>query len=208
MVKYILGGKEYRTKLQVTEAVRVIFAKYSVGKNLQGDDLNFALDLLKHHEDYEGKTKYGVKTIGIRFASGHKHFVIVSLKDDEIDFSYKVCLKAPTPLQNFANACRVAVMDDIQIYKQRLFDSDNDVYCNISGIKLTWDTVHIDHVRKFREIVQAFIEEYKIDVDKVKYGDMGVIHTLLDKIAEDFRKYHTKSAVLRPLHYKENLKLG
>lgn len=89
------------------------------------------------------------------------------------DFSYGSCItgKGKTLFQEFMEACREAVRDDLIETKYTYFrensDGDGKVVCAISGEKITDKESHLDHVKPltFQVIVVTFIKSNKIVID-------------------------------------------
>jgi hypothetical protein len=143
-------------------------------------------------------------------------FVLVRTDGSRTDFSFMKCLRTPSSLDRFRAACRRTVADDVLAFKRAHFERHADaarcVVCPLSGRRLGWHQVHVDHAPPwtFRRIVDAFIEREGIRPDEaVIFGtaDGEVEPRLADpRLAERFRRFHGETASLRVISATENLR--
>lgn len=217
--KYIYAGIEFKTKNHVDDYIRKDILnnvkKYPEDSSLDGKDTKFLLDLLEGHHDPDKKIGAGVKKIKIRqdtdFNKRNRKFFIIRVDGTESNFSYKKCITPDSIVKKFQAACREAVSEDILYFKKQKLEECSPM-CPISGKLLNRHNSHVDHARpEFRNIVEQFIIENKIDIHSVEIeceDDMGCHHArrFKDKnIRNLFRVFHSENATLQLVFDKENL---
>ena len=83
------------------------------------------------------------------------------------------------------------------------------IKCAVSGQAINAGEFHIDHRYAFKNIVQEFCRDYKIDLENVDVYRRGTKCYLKNTdIAEAFFDYHMMNASLQVLNATENLKKG
>ena len=83
------------------------------------------------------------------------------------------------------------------------------IKCAASGIAINAGEFHIDHKYPFKNIVNEFCRDYKIDLENVDVYCKGTkCYIRSTQIAEAFFDYHMMNATLQVLNAKENLKKG
>lgn len=175
------------------------------------------------HGEEESKIGCGVDYFEVRMNYGTggatKGFWVVRANGSETDFSFIWAVKGtPKPEhQEFADACRAAVMDDLHAAKRRFFsehgDADCRVPCEISGRKVTIDEAHTDHAYPtFGALVVSFMASRlwhrAIPAGVLSRSQDGqTTTTFLDpEIAQAFRAFHNAAATLRVIAKGENLR--
>ena len=200
-------GKDY-PKYKVKEIARRILHKYKPGEKLQGEDLEFILDLLKYHPEYKEKTKFGVKGIVVRtypLKKDTKQFRIITNDEREIEFSYLKCIYPKTYKQKVLRALREAIAEQIIEYKKEYFKKfkkkNKTAKCQISGKEITWYNSHVDHVIPFKNLVENFLNHYNLTLDTIEIEDNPTENKpprLKDEnIKKLWQEFHKKHAILR-----------
>ena len=83
------------------------------------------------------------------------------------------------------------------------------IKCALSGQCINAGEFHIDHRYAFKNIVEEFCRDYKIDLENVDVYCRGTKCYLKNtEVAEAFFDYHMMNASLQVLSAKENLKKG
>lgn len=216
-----INGKVFPTKKAAMEHFRSILARYSDGEAIRDDDEADLLALLTRHPEVQDKVGVGVAGFYADKAfMGTRCFHVRRTDGSTTDFSFKSCVdgRAPTPHQEFLQAARMAVHDQIRQAKQRHFQEhkgpDGTVPCDITGRPLTLDDAHVDHAEPmtFEVIVQTFLAAQRIadPADHVTSGaDNQYVSTFRDPaMAQAFRDYHGRVARLRWVSKERNLSLG
>lgn len=83
------------------------------------------------------------------------------------------------------------------------------IKCALSGQVINAGEFHIDHRYPFKNIVEEFCRDYKLDLENVEVYCRGTKCYLKDtQIAEAFFDYHMMNASLQAVMAKANLKKG
>lgn len=83
------------------------------------------------------------------------------------------------------------------------------IKCAVSGQAINAGEFHIDHRYAFKNIVEEFCRDYKIDLENVDVYCRGTKCYFKDTdLAESFFDYHMMNASLQVLNATENLKKG
>lgn len=144
---------------------------------------------------------HGGKTIG---------FWVVREDWSETDFSfYKAVAARPTThAEQFADACRSAVDEDMVAAKLRYFadhgDDDRRVTCPVTGLRLRRSDARADYtLTPFREIARRFRDANGWDMGQAanavsRPADAQTTATFRDpSVADAFRQYHHGHAKVR-----------
>ena len=136
------------------------------------------------------------------------------------EFSYPTCIdaKGKSLYQEFAEACREAVHDDLVATKKAHFgehgDSEGRVPCDITGEMIKFDESHLDHKKPmtFQVIVRTFVAANRIEPSRDVLSeprDQQFATTFTDQdLARQFVEYHHSIAQLRVIKSRLNLSLG
>lgn len=189
MTIYNIAGLDFKSKEAARGVAKEILSRYRAGDRVTGSDGRFMIEFLKTHSTAGQKIGAGIAYIYVAnndMPWPSKGFYVMRVDGTFTDFSYRECLKdAPDgDIVHFTEACRMAVTDQaMEVLKSS----------NIQG-------AHIHHDGKqFAEIVQDFIDEYRIQLNKVSMtqGDNVTMHKFLDKnIIALFQSYHRQKAHL------------
>jgi hypothetical protein len=178
-------------------------------------------DLLALLERYDEAINEGPSKIGAGVAhfetrmnrtNGGRNigFWVIRINNSETDFSIfkAVAARASTKAQQFSDACRVAIADDLNAAKKVHFDTWGDaggtIECEATGMRIGRFEARNDYViMPFRDIVHGFRvaqgwDERLPDDIITKPNDAQTITTFQDPVAaEAFRRYHHSVAQIR-----------
>lgn len=208
------GHLSFKTKKAATEHFKSMLSRYCDDEIVSPSDLRDLLALLECHPERDQKIGRGV--FGIQVCKNPdfpstRCFWIYRVDGTDTDFSYLSCIKkaGPSLRQEFMNACRREIAQQVIEFKQVAFAGSQCVTCPESGDVLTWDSCHVDHVIPFVALVDQFIKESGIAVSR------SLISILRDNqssatfscvaTAEAWRKFHAARAVLRVVSVQFNL---
>jgi hypothetical protein len=91
---YLVGGKTFRTKGDVTTAATAIRDSVPIGGEITSADRAFMLELLGHHEEAGDKIRDGVvRLFTMRNAYGTVSFAVERSDGTTDDFSIGTCVK-------------------------------------------------------------------------------------------------------------------
>lgn len=208
---FVTGEVNLVNKTQTKNKIRDILYKYPYDMELNTEDAEFMTDIIKMHPKADYKIGSGIECFVIRQNYKYpttRNFWIIRTDGSETDFSYLECISPNTKLAKFKNACRDVVKEYVIDFKCNNLTEDS--VCPITG-ELLKDNVHVDHEppNTFDVIVNNFIKENNIDVNKVKlesYNDGESGDVFSDAIlAAYFYAYHEDNAKLRLVSVKANL---
>lgn len=218
-----IGNKEFKFKKDALNYYKEILNSYDFGEILSDGHYNDIIDLLNYditytdnHPDFEDKETdtdtdenddYLIENVRIGKVQFNTKCFELLYRNGETDYiSYRLRITKPKEnlYDDFRQAARNSIHNDIRSVKQEYFDSYSKkgiVSCQETGIKSNWSELVVDHRQPntFSVIVDRFIELNKIDLKKVEYiTDENNFYLFKDKkLAERFRDYHKEKAVLR-----------
>jgi hypothetical protein len=213
------AGKEGPlTKQGLSNRARHILHTTIPGRALGSEDFRFMVELLSRHPRADEKIGVGIAAIRVEPDPvwGGGMFVAERRDGSTTDFSYRKCLQPTTRRGEINIACRQAVVEDIVAFKREHFnqhgDAANQVLCPLTGQRLGWPDAHIDHAPPwpFRRIVDAFFASTSTaDMPITTNCDGGLSRRFVDSdLAERFRQFHARVAMLRVIAAAENLRIG
>lgn len=220
-ISIVIGDLVFRTQKEATKFFKDMLNKYQDNETVNNGDHEILLNLIERHPEAEQKIGCGIK----RFYRaptdmGTSCFWLEREDRTYTDFSYGSCVKArgKTLFQEFMEACRESVRDNLIATKNNYFsdnaDEEGKVECEITGEKITEEESHLDHMKPltFQVIVATFIEANNIIVNRNMLTEShdGQFQTAFvdQDIKDKFRNYHHRVAVLRVVKKGINLKLG
>lgn len=169
---YCVNGANFPTKTALHEAIKDILHSYYPGDNLDAGDSDFMFDVLSMHPEAAAKIGVGVQSFTLAVDPKHrtKHFVLVRTDGTRTDFSYMKCLTAPTPYGLLLAAMRDAIAPGVIRFRDMFFATTANPLCPISGVPMTSQSAHVDHVppNTFRYLADGFMR-----VKVFKGGVMG-----------------------------------
>jgi hypothetical protein len=217
----VLNGIEFKFQKDAIAHFRNMLERYRNGQSIAGDDRDMLLALLERHPEADKKIGCGVKRLyKDRTDMPTSCFWIERTDGSQTDFSYRTAIsaKGKSIYQEFLEACRVAIQDDMRLTKKRFFerfsDRDGKVECDITGDKVAIYESHLDHQKPltFQVIVHTFICANDIEIKPemlLLAQDAQFQTTLIDpQLKDKFRRYHHKTAKLRVIKAEQNLSLG
>ena len=214
----IVNGQLFRTKKGLREHIRALRDKYADNQPLDRDDFEFMLYLLNCHDTPENKICCGEMSMYVKrnaIFKRNREFWLTRFDGSETDFSFEACLKHRTKEQRFKAACRTAIASIVTNFKMEFFANHNGAtLCPMTNEQMTLrHNSHVDHIppETFDSIVQAFIIQYNLNVDKIELftgTDGNIREEIVDESLEQmFIEFHNQRARLRVVSRYANLSL-
>ncbi len=212
----------YRTKKELTEAVRAVLSAYEAGTRVSPQHSDFLLSLLYYHPEADEKMGGGVAAFEVRPVPGYEHvssFWAIRQDGTEVVWSYtKVINGSSKPMARFRKACRAAIAGQLLDFKLRWFEEHAEgghFTCPITGERVAAERAHVDHVPPLTldALVRAFIKARGLEVNRVGSQDnlpendeTGIGRVFADSsLSEDWQAYHLENAKLRVISDTANL---
>jgi hypothetical protein len=160
----IINGRTHDTQTAAIEYFRAMLNRYSAGQGVTNDDAADLAELLLRHPEAVDKIGAGIDHFEVRVPPqfGGVCFWIVRADESATDFSFMTCVRgrAKTISQEFREACRMAIQNDVARAKQAHFmfnqDASGRVACEVTGRLLTLEEAHADHCEPMRfEVIVA-----------------------------------------------------
>jgi len=216
-----IGDLTFASKKDAKAFFREMLGRYTDGQTIESGDAIHLEALIERHPEAEHKIGCGVKRF-YRDATDQPTscFWIERTDGSCTDFSFHSCvdMKGKSLYQEFSEACREAVRQELIAAKGRHFkahaDSTGRLACDVTGEMIGIDEAHLDHAKPmtFQVIVATFCAAHEIKISPhllSRPSDAQFVTTFADlAIAERFRQYHRRVAVLRIVKAKKNLSLG
>ena len=206
---YNLGNKYFKKKSEITDYVKTLLNRLSIGQQILGDDLELITDLLSWHPEYESIWIVENKITVEPNDFGHRQFML-----NGEPFSYPKCIrsgnKEMNTRHNVLRACRRAIQCQIDGYLEKR--NQNGFYtCEKTGENMLYRSdIHVDHDfengKQFLTIVEEFLieEKYTWNTIPLKSLSNGG-HMLEGNIYSSFQNFHEKNAMLRIIIKSKNL---
>jgi len=184
-------------------------------------DKNFSAvkALLLNHPDSDEKIGTGIDTLYADADTyGYRCFHVKRTDGSVENFSIKRSLFGkPSAFEKFSRVARRTVEQEIYDKKIELFEKNQnynkEIQCPDTQEWISLNEAHVDHrIPSFSVICKTFIANKEIEDDKflseIEYDSEGTYgDKFKDKIlADNFSLYHRKTAVLRIIKDKENLR--
>lgn len=227
----LTNGRSWNSHKVAEQHFRDIRDRYRV--NIPIDDAMDHDDLCALLERYDTAILDGASKIGAgidhfevrvnygSYGGSTKGFWVVRTDGSETDFSFISAVKGePKPqAQEFSDACRAAVAADILAAKKAVFaehgDASGCVPCELTDEPITFEQAHTDHAYpKFGHLVVTFRaargwHEAIPDGVLTRAQDGQTTTTFADPtIAEAFRRFHHRSAIMRVVSRGKNLSMA
>jgi len=217
----VINGREFKYQKDAIEYFKKMLDRYRNGQTITADDHEMLMSLLERHPEADKKIGCGVKRLCKDKTDMPTSCFWIEREDgSRTDFSYRTAIsaKGKSLYQEFLEACRNAVQDDLRITKERFFETHGDengkVECDITRERVAIYESHLDHKKPltFQVIVNTFIGansiELKIEMLSMSQ-DAQFQTTFVDlDLKEKFRRYHHRMAQLRIIKAERNLSLG
>lgn len=221
------NGQEWPSQKTATEHFRQIRNRYADGIPIESaQDHEDLLALLERydaaHGEEDSKIGVGVDVFEVRTNSGSggptRGFWVRRVDGTITDFSFPWAIRGiPKPQsQEFADACRAAVEQELKAAKRRFFetyaDSNGHVPCELTDALVSFETAHVDHAHpSFGALVITFraARGWHKDIPVgtlTKPADSQFTTTFVDPdVADAFKAFHRGSATLRVIASGANL---
>lgn len=232
MAKTIIlsNGREWKTQKAAEQHFREIRDRHPLRTPI--DDAQDHADLMAllerfdaAHAEEDSQIGCGVDHFDVRMNYGSggatKGFWVIRVDGTETDFSFIWAVKGtPKPeVQEFADACRAAVMADLHAAKREFFakhgDADGCVPCEITGKLVSIDDAHVDHAfPTFGALVQSFkaARQWHRGIPPgvlTHPQDNQTTTAFVDPdVADAFRAFHHAAASLRVIAKGQNLSMA
>jgi len=164
------------------------------------------MNTLSNHICYDFYVKQGINGFYIINENEKYYYAFLDNNENLIKFSFSKCCSTKKIIKQFF---RDSIKKQINDFKEskRIYDND---FIDYFGNIIDNDQVTIDHVTKFKNLLNNFLEDEQINIDEIEIikndkGEISIDKTLLNK----FQNYHFKNAKLRLLskedHQLENI---
>lgn len=167
----------------------------------------FLCQLVKRHHEAADKIGSGIKYFKVltntNYGGKNRCFYLFRTDGTHTDFSYQKCMSTLTPWEEYIDALRSVVMDQIMAAREAVFGSQDEILCPIKHIMITRSVTYIDHTAPdtFAAIVERFHDEewiHEANPPLTEGGDNSCGRRLVDKGLEERWKYfHQVNAKLR-----------
>jgi hypothetical protein len=214
-MRIFLGGTEYRTKFAVAEVCRLIIASTGDYQPLAKERIQFVSDLFRRHPDFLEKSFPGISGFSVATDSRWKttrHFIVQRVDGSSIDFSWKICIDGSLPERRIdvLASMRSAVADQILAFRDAKFSGENHLLCPITGISLTKNDSHVDHVspRTFLALADDWLKSLGLSFDQVQLTRSmdGYGWRMADlEQTSSWQSFHRSSAILCVVSRQANL---
>ena len=220
-ISVIIGDLTFATQKEASHFIKNMLNKYGDQETVSIEDQEVLTNLIERHPEAIQKIGVGIRQFyKAPTAMGTSCFWLEREDGTKTDFSYGSCItgKSKTLFQEFMEACREAVRDDLIETKYAYFrtnaDSSGKVPCAISGEMVTDKESHLDHVKPltFQVIVVTFFKSNGINISRNMFtqsSDAQFQASFVDQeMKEKFRTYHHDITDLRIIKNRLNLKMG
>jgi hypothetical protein len=220
----IINNITFKNKTECTIYIKKLLYK----EFLDDNEKKFVYELLKLHPYYneiinDAITNDGSCIIVKNYIGNTRCFNILKNNSNIQPFSYSKCLDGKINLKNeILTAMRNSIRPDIYIYRNNIFNTSDDISCELCNIKIINNSnTHIDHVIKFKDLVFNFCIEEDIYILNIPIKTTTNKLLLVDNNIDGFNEiiiddpiilnkwilYHKMNAILRPLCKFCNMKL-
>lgn len=217
----VINDHVFRTQKEANVFFSAMLSRYHNGQDITGDDFDMLYALLERHPEAKREIGCGVKRLyKDKTAWPQSCFWIERIDGSKTWFSFMAAVTARkrTLFQEFCEACRNAVNEDMRMTKRLFFkrygNENGKVPCDITGEYILLSESHLDHKKPltFQVIVITFINANEIQIvpemfsttPDINFQTSFVDHELRDK----FRRYHHMTAQLRIIKAERNQGLG
>lgn len=217
----IINDRIFHTQKEASAFYSATLNRYRDGQDVTGDDYDMLYALLERHPEAEREIGCGVKRLyRDRTAWPQSCFWIERIDDSKTWFSYitAVTAKKRSLFQEFCEACRNAVDEDMRMTKRLFFkqygNEKGKVPCDITGDYISLSESHLDHKKPltFQVIVITFINANEIQIVPEMLSmspDLNFQTSFADlELRDRFRRYHHITAQLRIIEAERNHSLG
>lgn len=192
-----------------------LLSRYNYGAIIEGNDFGFFCCLIERHEKSEEKIGVGIKELQVRKNPNDlKSKVIYIHRTDgsEIDFSWRKCIKPPSPLSRVLNAARFLISTQVEDVKNQCFAKDQTHICPETGIMIDRELSATDHQypQTFDRIFKDWCVSENLDSKDIEtISIQNSRRTFKNEILNNsWIAFHQQHASLRVIHRTANLSLG
>jgi hypothetical protein len=163
--------------------------------------------LVKRHPEAAEKIGLGIKEFKVltntNYGGKNRCFYLFRVDGTHTDFSYQKCVATPSLWQEYTDALRAAVMDQLVATREAAFGPSDEILCPLKKTMMTRSVSYVDHVvpDTFAALVERFNDEEWIHEEnppQTEGGDNSCGRRLADKgLEERWRYFHKMNAKLR-----------
>lgn len=205
-----IATREFITQGCATEFFKAMLNRYQPGERVTNDDALELSALIERHPEYAQKVGSGVDHFEVMLSTIHgtQCFKAVRVDGTGTDFSYLTCIRGvpPSRKSQVSLALREVIRMDLYRARDAFYSKHRDanglLSCAVTKAKLHSDEGHMDHrpPMTFEVIVTTFLGGRGLSYDNVVITsgqDNQVTPRIADDVmAETFRQYHQRVAVL------------
>lgn len=168
---------------------------------------SFLCQLVRRHREAADKIGLGIKYFKVltntNYGGKNRCFYLFRVDGTHTDFSYQKCMSTLTPWEEYQDALRATVMDQIMEARDAAFGTNDEILCPIKNTMMTRSVSHVDHTAPdtFDALMERFHDEEWInqgDPPLTEGGDNTCSRRLVDKgIEERWKYFHKMNAKLR-----------
>ena len=207
--------KEFKSKTAAKEYVQELLSRYSYGTTIKGNDFSFFCSLIERHEKSDEKIGVGIKELQVKKNPNDlKSKVIYIHRSDgsEIDFSWRNCIKPPSPLSRVLDAARFLIWTQVEDFKNQCFAKDQTHICPETGIMIDRELSATDHEnpQTFDRLFKDWCVSENVDPKDIETVSIeNSRRTFKNEILKNsWIAFHQQHASLRVIHRTANLSLG
>lgn len=203
MAAFKIGDREFKNKSKALEFYKGIL------NSREAPNFEDMMALVLRHPSACTLIEGGVDSFFVAPDNyGNKCFNIIRKDGSTVCFSYLRCVNAKPASweEKFKSACRNAVRTQIVEYRAKYFETGST--CMQTGVTVSIDDCHVDHCgdREFRHLLQAFIQEYNLDISDLGYEHKNQSFFFSSpEIEESFASFHRERAKLQVVSKAYNL---
>lgn len=183
-----------------------------LGEQVQGSVISnpthvFLCHLVRRHPEAADKIGIGIQYFKVltntNYGGKNRCFYLFRIDGTHTDFSYQKCVSTPSHWQEYVDALRSTVMDQLVAAREAAFGTNEEILCPIKKIMMNRSVSHSDHVAPdtFTAIVERFNDEEWIHEENppaTEGGDLTCGRRLQDKgIEERWKYFHQVNARIR-----------
>jgi len=210
---------KFQSKTDANKFFSGILKSSKLKTPLKNKNFSAVKALLLNHPDSDEKIGTGIDTLYADADTyGYRCFHVKRTDGSVESFSIKRCLNGePSDFVQFSRAARNTVGQEIYDKKVEFFKKNQnynkEIQCPDTQEWISLNEAHVDHrIPSFSVICKTFIvNKEMVDekfLSKIEFVTDGVYGSWFKnkKLSDEFALYHRKSAVLRIIKAKENLR--
>lgn len=212
-----MAGQMWKSSGEFKMHVKQLLDELAVGQIVPEPHHTFLLHLVNRHpraaEKIGGGIRYFKVLTNTNYGGRNRCFYIFREDGTHTEFSYVKCVRSPTPWEEFVDAMRAAVVDQVVRAREAAFGSKEEILCPIRKTQMSRSVSHCDHTAPytFAVLVKEFMEDEWLDEKfppETEGGDLVHGRRLADKELEArWQAFHQSKAVLRVISKEAHLEL-